>query len=431
VEAVHKYKRTIDWVESQRSDWLLNAESRALLYGTLRHYFSLRNQLDRFLAKPLRNKDQDLYCLLLVGAYQLRHSNKPVHAVTNETVKAANLLRKSWAKGLINAVLRRISAEVASGTYTDQSFDHPAWLLRALQSDYPASWQAIAIANNTQAPMVLRVNLCKGSRGAYMDRLTDAGITHAPGAGAQSVILAGAMSSSQLPGWVDGAVAVQDLGAQFAAQLLHDRIGQAGTSQSTLRILDACAAPGGKLAHLLELLSCDTSSSHQPGKQNHECVAIDVSRQRITSTHIVLERLGHDFELRQGDACTLDWWDGQPFEYVLMDAPCSGTGTIRRHPDIKLLLSERAVEEHGHLQLKMLNNLWQTLAPGGTLLYCTCSLLQAENDQVISRFLESKNNHANVLTLNLPSGTATEHGWQLLPTDPNTDGFYYALLRKQ
>ena len=235
----------------------------------------------------------------------------------------------------------------------------------------------------------------------------------------------------QLPDWANGAVAVQDLGAQYAAQLLHNEITHTNTPHAALRVLDACAAPGGKLAHLLELLANEPRPLTQPGVQSTQCIAIDVNRQRIEASHAILERLGHNLRLKQGDACEQAWWDRRPFDYILMDAPCSGTGTIRRHPDIKLLLRENAVFEHSRTQEKMLNNLWRTLAPGGTLLYCTCSLLQAENDQVISRFLKSKNNHAKVLNINLPSGKATEHGWQLLPTDPNTDGFYYALLRKQ
>jgi 16S rRNA (cytosine967-C5)-methyltransferase len=434
VEAVAKYNRTIDWVFENRPQWVASAESRALLYGTVRHYHSLQALVTGYLDKALRDKDLDIHCLLLVGAYQLKHSNKPVHAVINETVGAVNRLRKPWAKGLTNAILRRLADDQDALHAPDQSFDHPDWLVNALQADYPLHWQDIVAANNTQAPMVLRVNLIKNSREAYMTSLQDAGIAHYPGAGQQAVVLEQAMTSELLPGWEDGAVAVQDMGAQYAAQLLHDHTvvrpsptNSSAGQQHSLRFLDACAAPGGKLSHWLELM---TARPHIAGA-HEQALAIDISEHRIAATHSILRRLGHRVDIQQADACGREWWDGQTFDAILMDAPCSGTGTIRRHPDIKLLLSEQAVHAHHETQWLMLNNLWQTLASGGTLLYCTCSLLQLENDRVISRFLESNNNHANVLQFELPSGMATRHGWQLLPTDRDTDGFYYALLRKQ
>lgn len=425
---MYQSNRTIDWIFENKPQWMSNSESVALVYGTVRHLIFLQTVVAPYLHKDFRSKDQDLYCLLLVGAYQLLWSDKPEHAVINETVSAANRLRKPWAKGLINAVLRRVAADADSLIYPDQSFDHPAWLLQCLQLDYPEQWQAIATANNTQAPMVLRVNTHQNSREEYSALLHAQGISHHLGPAPQAIVLTDAMPSAQLPGWENGKVAVQDMGAQYAAQLLHGEIGpdSARNEAGAIRVLDACAAPGGKLAHLLELMPpAEDSADHV------HTVAIDMSPHRIQATQNILARLGHHLELVEGDACGLDWWDQQPFDCILLDAPCSGTGTIRRHPDIKLLLSKQAVQQHSQMQLQMLNNLWQTLTPGGTLLYCTCSVLQDENDAVISRFLESNQIHANVLTVNLPSGHATRYGWQLLPTEPNTDGFYYALLQKQ
>jgi len=158
--------------------------------------------------------------------------------------------------------------------------------------------------------------------------------------------------------------------------------------------------------------------------------AIDISPRRVAETQKILQRLGHNADLKVGDASLLDWWDGKPYTHILLDAPCSGTGTIRRHPDIKLLLTPAALEAHADLQIRLLNNLWQTLAPGGTLLYCTCSLLVAENDDVIGRFLNRNNKDTHVLDIKLPTGRKTRYGWQLIPTDPSTDGFFYARLQK-
>jgi len=433
VHAVTEYNRTIDWVFGNKPQWVASAESAALFYGTVRHLLFLKNTLAHYLDRDFRKKDLDLYCLLLVGAYQLLWSDKPVHATINETVAAAKLLRKPWARGLINAILRRLAENRDTVEYPDQTFDHPNWLLDALQTDYPDQWQAIAAANNARAPMALRVNLCKNTRKEYAELLQQQGVAYRFGAAPQCILLTHAMRSAQLPGWQEGRVAVQDMGAQYAACLLHDAIGRqpshaADTPETAAtRVLDACAAPGGKLAHLLELTQDSRESADSRPIQT---VAIEVSSSRIEATQAILGRLGHDVEIAEGDACTLNWWDQQPFGFILLDAPCSGTGTIRRHPDIKLLLTEQALAEHSRIQLQMLNNLWQTLAPGGTLLYCTCSLLQAENDAVIGRFLESDNIDANVLTVNLPSGRATRYGWQLLPTTGDTDGFYYALLQK-
>ena len=440
VHAVRNQKRTIDWVLENKPQWMSDPESGALVYGTIRHLFSLQAVVSQYLDKDFRNKDQDLFCLLLVGAYQLFWSDKPRHAIINETVAAAQTLGKPWSKGLINAILRRLNEDEAPSTYPDQSFDHPAWLLQAIQREYKDQWQAIVAANNTQAPMVLRVNTCKTSRESYTAKLREQGIAYVLGEAPEAIVLDRAMPSAQLPGWTEGAVAVQDMGAQYAARILHQVIkrpeagadvGNPANAAAEPYLLDACAAPGGKLAHLLELTQPQPDAPANSQTGTIRTLAIDSSEFRIHTTQQILARLGHTAEIEQGDACRLDWWNQRPFDLILLDAPCSGTGTLRRHPDIKLLLEEQAVAEHRHIQLRMLNNLWQTLAPGGTLLYCTCSMLQAENDNVIGQFLESDNQHANVLTVKLPSGQATRYGWQLLPTEPATDGFYFALLQKQ
>ncbi len=261
------------------------------------------------------------------------------------------------------------------------------------------------------------------ARDDYLDRLIGLGISAKVGPTNTSIVLDEPQPSATLPGWSEGCVAVQDVGAQFAAQLTLEDGAQPH------RLLDACAAPGGKLAHLIERCSSDNQGNNEAHPPT-QIVAIDISAERIAQTQNVLDRLGHSCALLVADATTLDWWDGIPFDHILIDAPCSGSGTIRRHPDIKLLLKETSVATLAELQLQILNNLWRTLAAGGTLLYCTCSILPDENDCVITNFINQPDNNASVCNIVLPTGQATQHGWQLLPTDPNTDGFYYARLNK-
>lgn len=437
IHRIVRDKRTIDWAFEQNQVDYENPEPRALLYGVIRHYFSLRDLVDACLEKPLRKKDQDLTYLIMVGAYQLKHTRTPVHAAINETVSACIALKKPWAKGLVNAVLRRIHSshsriEARAEPKNERSFECAPWLVSQLQADYPNEWSALLKANNTRAPMALRVNGLKCDRTTMMQRLEQANLDYVPGQPAQAIILKKPIASAQLPGWDEGLVAVQDAGAQYAASLLHEEIRRycqlesSRTASRPIRTLDACAAPGGKLANLLELQRCQPIQG-EPAFTN---LALEVSPDRAAATRRILKRLGHEVDITVGNATDQDWWSGEPFDYILLDAPCSGTGTIRRHPDIKLILTPDAVEAHTKLQSRLLHNLWETLNPGGTLLYCTCSVLNAENDEVIERFLASMGAQVQVQSVELPSGRATRYGWQLLPTDPDTDGFYYALLHK-
>lgn len=415
---VLEYNRTIDWILENKPHLTGTALERELFQGTVRHCLSLTASVEKHLQKDLRAKDTDLFCLMLVGAYQLKYSHIPAHAAVHETVSATKPLGKPWARGLVNAILRQVGR--APSEELDQSFDHPEWLATMLRSDYPEDWQSILSANNTRAPMSLRINVCRTSPTDYMESLAARDIAYQAGALSECVTLVAPRAATGLPGWTNGHVAVQDMGAQFAAHLLHEN------PAAEHRSLDACAAPGGKLAHLLERTWLESQSA----SLNPVVQAIDISPRRVAETQKILQRLGHNADLKVGDARHLDWWDGQPYTHILLDAPCSGTGTIRRHPDIKLLLTPSALEAHADLQITLLNNLWQTLAPGGTLLYCTCSLLAAENDDVIGRFLNRNNKDTHVLDIKLPTGRKTRYGWQLLPTDPSTDGFFYARLQK-
>lgn len=431
VDLVTKHNRTIDWVLNNRAEWFISPETRHLFYGTIRHHQALVDLVSPLLDKPLRDKDSVVYSLMLVGAYQLKVADTPAHAAINETVNATRTISRPWSRGLVNAVLRKVTS---LDIKPDQSFGHAHWLVHLMTQAWPGECIDILSANSLRAPMALRINSILTTRAQYLERLFEVGIQAGKGLAEQSLILDHPQPSITLPGWVEGEVAVQDMGAQFAAPLTLLPTAENSACRSTgsnpaTRILDACAAPGGKLAHLIEL-STATAAGADDNSSPPEVVAIDINPDRVAQTETILARLGHACQLAVGDACTLSWWDRKPFDRILLDAPCSGTGTIRRHPDIKLLLKESAIAEHAVLQLQMLNNLWQTLAPGGTLLYCTCSILPQENDGVISQFIEQPGNGAEVCSIDLPTGHATQHGWQLLPTDPNTDGFYYARLQK-
>lgn len=392
--------------------------SRELVFGSLRHYFSLTGLLTATLHQPIKQKDRELWALMIVGAYQLKYLRVPDHAAIFETVSAARDLERPWARGLVNAVLRRIAALPDPN---ERSREHPPWLESRLRREYPDA-DSVMAANNARAPMALRVNQARIAPAEYRARLSAAAMTaRAPGSaaragpaetalGPESLILEEPVKVAALPGYREGLVSVQDAGAQFAAALLEPGAGE--------RVLDACTAPGGKLFHLLERYPTAAYT------------ALEFSAGRLEHVLGEAARLGHrTFAAREADATTLDWWDGSPFRHILVDAPCSGTGTLRRHPDIKVLRRESDLAEASALQRRLLANLWRVLEPGGTLLYCTCSILGAENDEVIDTVLHEQPD-ARIVALRLSSGRPTRHGWQLLPTDPDTDGFYYARMTK-
>ncbi len=451
--------RTIDWLGENKAAWVDTPLARELLYGTIRHFYSLHAHAASHLQKPLRNKDNDVMYLMLVGAYQLQMLDLPDRVVINETVEACNALRKPWAKGLVNAVLRNISRTPLKNPKADpeQSFDHPLWLIEKLRQQYPdntpaPSAEALLLANNQRAPMCLRINTSKISVADYRKSLQANHIATAAHPYTsqlpEAVVLSKPQAADTLPGWSNGHVAVQDLGAQAAALLWSKFAAPENTAMQVpganlLRTLDACAAPGGKLFHMLERLQANPVS--------HQVTALELSERRAENMLTISRRLGHNLQPEDGGGLQVAdaaadpdlWWDGRAFHHILIDAPCSGTGTLRRHPDIKLLLRAPQIQQHAQSQLELLRNLWRTLAPGGTLLYCTCSLLEEENDRIVQAFLDDHTGNGNlnaahsnqaqapaVVPVQLPSGFATRHGWQLTPLDAATDGFYYALLRK-
>ncbi|MCU7648296.1 16S rRNA (cytosine(967)-C(5))-methyltransferase RsmB [Pseudomonas piscis] len=388
-----------------------------LAFGTARWQPRLELLAAQLLQKPFKATDADVQALLLVGLYQLFYSRIPAHAAIGETVGCADKLKKPWAKGLLNAVLRRAQREgeeLLAGMERDPVVRtaHPRWLQKSLKAFWPEQWEAICAANNAHPPMILRVNRRHHSRDAYLALLAEAGV----GASAcqyspDGIVLAEACDVRGLPGFAEGWVSVQDEAAQLAADLLDLAPGQ--------RVLDACCAPGGKTCHILEA---------EPALAG--VVAVDLEAKRLVRVRENLERLGLDAQLIAADGRdTQAWWDGKPFQRILLDAPCSATGVIRRHPDIKLTRQPDDIAALAQLQGELLDTLWQTLEVGGILLYATCSTLPTENTEVIGAFL-ARTPGARELDLATEAGLRQPHGRQLLAQEGGHDGFYYAKLIK-
>jgi 16S rRNA (cytosine967-C5)-methyltransferase len=423
VDAVASGGRSLDNALQQREDRVA-ADDRSLLrllsFGALRHHWRLQACIDSLLDRPLKPRNSSVNALLAVGLYQLGDTRIPDHAVVSQTVEATRFLRRPKLAPLVNAVLRRaVRDRILDNPPSNEMalHNHPQWILDVLQADWPDDWRDIIEANNARAPMWLRVNPRHGSAADYAARLEAEGIdsellTAAP----QAVRLAEPQSVDSLPGFAVGHVSVQDAAAQLAAPwLLQDIEG---------RVLDACAAPGGKSGHLLEL-----------GEGRIDLTCIDMDESRLVRVSENLDRLGFCATLIAADASKPDeWWDGSSFDAILLDAPCSASGVIRRHPDIKLLRRPEDLDSLAALQLKLLAALWALLAPGGRLLYATCSVFAAENDGVVARFLRDSADarEDDVLQNNNIRDLMRDKacGQQILPGTAGLDGFYYAGLVK-
>lgn len=397
------------------------SEEPALLqqycYGLCRWYYQLDWLCQQLMDKPLKAKHLDVQCLILLGLLEQRHMSTADHAAVNETVQAAKALKKTWAKRLVNAVLRRYQREQVDleqlMTVTPKAyFAHPQWLVNAVKQHWRDDWQDILAANNQQAPMTLRVNTSRQSREMYIQKLREQNIEVTPTSHSKyGATLTSATDVNNIPGFFAGECSVQDEAAQLVAPLLD--------VQAKQRVLDACAAPGGKTCHILE---------SQAFLQ--ELVAIDVDADRLEKVASNLRRIQRKATLIAADASDTDsWWDGQAFDRILIDAPCSGTGVIRRHPDIKLLRKPADIAGLIQIQLDLLLALWPLLKPGGRLLYTTCSILPFENDQLISRFLAHVSD-AKLVPLSIPNAIQKTFGYQLLTTPTTHDGFFYAALTK-
>lgn len=389
-------RRKSVWTPAQR------AALQDLSYGTLRFYGQLNSILDLLLHKHMT--DNRITYLLLVALYQLQYSRAAQHAVVDHAVRSADILNPK-IRGLVNAILRnflRNQADLlAQAAMNDEGrYSHPQWWIDELRSQYGNAADAILKAGNEHPPMTLRVNQRRGTTADYLAKLIEQGIP-ARLVAPDALQLDKPVSVDKLPGFFDGLVSVQDAGAQYAARLLDVKAG--------MRVLDACAAPGGKTAHMLELADV-------------EMVALDKDEKRLLRVNENLQRLALTGTLLAGDAATPDqWWDGKPFERILADVPCSATGVVRRHPDIKWLRRKKDIASFAAQQTDILQALWPLLAQDGLFLYATCSVFKQENQDVVDKFL-ANNPGARQLVTELPGG-------QLLPTDQH-DGFFYALLQK-
>lgn len=393
------------------------ALARELVYGVLRWYTRLTAVRDRLLAKPLKERDRDIGLLLAVGLYQCIELRTPPHAAVAATAESARKLGKSWGVGLVNAVLRRFLRERDQHlTAVDQSpetrYAHPHWLIEHYHAAWPGEWRRLLAENNARPPMTLRVNRRRGTREQYLSRLVEQGIPAQPHAiAADALVLDSPVPVERLPGFRDGLVSVQDAAAQQAAALLDVPDGA--------RVLDACAAPGGKTCHLLE---------RYPAAE--EVVALDVAPERLIRIDDNLRRLGLKATVLAGDARRPEaWWDGRPFDRILLDAPCSGSGVIRRHPDIKWLRREADLPALAETQRSLMEALWPLLKPGGKLVYATCSILPDENEKNLSEFV-SRHADAQVATLHVDWGVEAGCGRYILTGESGMDGFYYGCLNK-
>lgn len=410
------------------------AMSRQMVSGALRFYERLDFILSELLQKPMREKDSDVYCLLLIGLYQVFYMRVPDHAAVSETVKLTQKLKKSWARGFVNGVLRQSlrDKEALIGSIENDEeakYSHPVWLIEKIKTDWPEDFDAIFEQNLMHAPMILRSNQQVQSSAEYVKRLAEREMGGECLAFSKDAIqLEKSCDVLKLPGFKQGHVSVQDQAAQLAAGLLN--------LEAEFKVLDACSAPGGKTAHMLET------------NPEIEVLALDVSEDRLARVDETLTRLNfiadakgnkkgknklsdkNSVRTQAADAQDVAaWWDGELFDRILLDAPCSAIGVIRRNPDIK---THRNLEDIAPLvenQRKLLNELWQTLKPGGILLYATCSVLKDENENQIENFMATHSD-ASELKIEADWGRDAKFGKQILPGENGMDGFYYARILK-
>lgn len=390
-------------------------KDRALLqelcFGVIRTLPQLEWLIGKLMSRPMTGKQRTIHYLIMVGLYQLLYTRIPAHAALAETVEGAVAIKRQSLKGLINGVLRQFQRQqaelVAEAANHESRFLHPSWLLQRLKKAYPNQWQSIIEANNQRPPMWLRVNRQHQTRVEWMALLAEKGLEgHAHPQYRDAVRLEAPAPVHALPGFEEGWVTVQDASAQGCVDLLDPQNGDT--------ILDLCAAPGGKTTHILEA----APKAH--------VMAVDIDEQRLKRVHENLQRLGMTADVKKGDGRYPEQWCGnQQFDRILLDAPCSATGVIRRHPDIKWLRRDRDIAELAALQKEILEAIWPKLKTGGTLVYATCSILPEENCQQVAAFLAVHPEAKLVET-----GTTEKPGIQNLPSREDGDGFFYAKLIK-
>ncbi len=389
--------------------------TQALAFGVCRFYTRLNFLAEHLLERPFKSQDLDVHLLLLIGLYQLQEERVADYAAIDTCVEASKKLNKPWASNLINACLRRFQREKAELTALVEGKEiaataHPQWLLKKIKKAYPKDWRDICAANNLQPPMTLRVNQRQTNRDAYLEQLIAEGVeATATPFSSWGITLAQPTHPANLPNFAEGFFSVQDEAAQLVPLVLDVQNGH--------KVLDACCAPGGKTAHLAETADI-------------QLTALDIDAQRLKRVDENLARLQVTAEIKCADASDVEnWWDGEQFDRILLDAPCSATGVIRRHPDIKLLRRETDIPKLAKLQEQLLNKLWPLLKTGGKLLYATCSILPEENQHPLANFLY-QNPDAKVATITADWGREQRVGRQLLPQTQGHDGFFYCLIEK-
>jgi 16S rRNA (cytosine967-C5)-methyltransferase len=388
---------------------------KEICFGTIRFWLSLQSILKQLLEKPLKKTDKDIECLLCMGLYQLQYMFITEYAIVNETVETARALKKPWATGLVNKILRRMIAEKTQPIGITAQYAHPNWLIDNIKKAYPAEWESILQSNNEKAPLFLRVNTTKITAEQFQSVLSDNQISFISVAHLDNaLLLPSPIPVEKIPGFHEGFFSVQDAAGQKVLEYLD--------LNDAHIVLDACAAPGSKTTHLLEkhpaikkLISVDISESRlQKIKENTTRLQLNTKNHKLITADI--EKIDNEFP-------------NETFDRILLDAPCSATGVIRRHPDIKLLRKKTDISVLAAQQLKMLHTLWPLLKKRGKLLYTTCSILPDENSDVIKSFL-SQQKDAHALPLDSAWGKPCEQGQQVITGDQGRDGFYYALLEK-
>ena len=424
----YEYSESIDNVVKPV---LENAEQQAwmsaAIYGCCRYYPRYQNQLVQLLKKPIKDNEGEVKALLILGMHQLSEMKVKAHAAINETVNACKVLDKVWAVKLVNGILRNYQRGLESMVHKTEltQYAHPKWIIKHNKLDWPQNWRDILVANNLQAPMCLRVNQQKTTVAEALQKLRDNDIEcEAHPSSNSAIVLQKPVAVEQIPGFFDGYFSVQDPAAQLAAQLLLE-----DKNEQTLDVLDACCAPGGKTGHLLERMY-----------KNSSLVALDVSAKRLELVHENLQRLDFKSNSKKvqivcADAADLNAWNPvgenqKQFDRILLDVPCSASGVIRRHPDIKFRRDLEQVQELTKTQKNILQTLWGVLKPGGRLLYATCSVFKLENSMQIQYFLDTAND-AKVLPLDIKNAINSDLGSQILPGTNDCDGFFYCLLEKK
>jgi len=400
--------------------------AKQILFGSLRYYHQIKAILDQLLEKPLKQKDLDVYAILLMGVYQFRYLSVPDHAALSESVELTRKIKKPWASKLVNGVLRnyqRQVGEIETKLKNARTFrySHPNWIINQLESDWGDIYPQILEQNNRQAPMTIRVNSRLITREEYSQQLESVDLESDPHDLAKdALVLKTACDVAKLPGFEQGLVSVQDAAAQLVVELLDLE-----NSKTSLKVLDGCAAPGGKTAHILQRKFEVSLTSVELSARRLEKIEQTLKRLKLLENNKVIVKCA-DF------LNTEDWWDGVLFDRILIDVPCSASGVIRRNPDIKIHRKKQDIQPLVELQSQILSSAWKLLKPGGKLVYATCSIFKQENEDQINGFLNQTNATPYGLNPTI-ADKLTKHskiGHQILPGEAQMDGFYLCGLEK-